>query len=109
MEQALHFSRSKQTIHLIKRGEDLRVVVKSVLFNPSTLIFIICDKELSLIGLAKRSLRLKGIASELQHSTTINYLFIDKEKREMVLEFDEKTETLCFSEEEWYQVIAFFE
>ena len=107
MKESLHFARHKKTIHMIKRHEEFRLVVKSSLHVPDTLIAKIPLADLSFVSLSNKKTKLKSIEFSLNHSTRIESLLVDKEKKEITLEFNENKEVLSFTSKEWNEILSF--
>lgn len=103
----LHFSNKGRTIHLLFRNDEFRIVAKSHLFHPDTLIAKIHFKDLCLLKLAEKSLRIKCLPIDLQHSQAVEHLHFSLPERKLMLEFDSKEEVFEFSEQEWRDIIQF--
>jgi hypothetical protein len=107
MTTMLHFAKEKRTLHVSFRNDELRVVAKSFLFNPDTLIAKVPLRWLELLRVGQRTVRMNGLPVDLQHSQSVDSIFFDVEKRTLALEFDEKEEVFQFTEEEWKELMKF--
>lgn len=103
----LHFAKEKRTLHIGFRHNELRVVAKSFLFHPDTLIAKVPLVSLRLLQSDHRSPRISCLPVDIQHAESVNALVFDVDLKTLTLECDDKKEVFSFSDEEWEQLMEF--
>lgn len=107
LNEMLHFAKERRTIHIGFRHNEFRVVAKSYLFHPDTLIAKVSPSSLKLLQSGKRSVLMNCFPVDLQHAKSVDTLLFDLNKRTLTLVLDGQKEVFQFTEEEWKQLMEF--
>lgn len=105
MSNFLSFSRHNHSVYLRKRDDSLFVIINTKIFEHERIIANIALTDLHYFNSHPHYFKLQSIPSQIPQSILSEFIFVDTKRQIFVLEFDERTFRVSFSDEEWEKIL----